>query len=332
MSVVQSMMDPKTYDEKVDRVRMIQTHISWVFLTGKYAYKVKKPVNFGFLDYTTLEKRRHFCAEEVRLNSRFSPEMYLGVLPIAREDGGFRINGAGDAVEYTVKTLEMPQDALLSNRLKDGRVDADMIGDIAKTVASFHRRAETGGDINEGGSVRTIEFNWDENFEQTREFVEVTLSREQFDLISKKVGAFVSGNEALFETRIGDGKIRDCHGDLHSQSIFVTDRVFLFDCIEFNTRFRYSDVAAEVAFLAMDLDYHERADLSEHFVNSYLSFNPDEQMNVLLPFYECYRAYVKGKVVSFRLNDRKTSQTERDIARESARTYFDLSVKYARLL
>jgi len=326
------MMNPKAYDEKVDRIRLIQTHISWVFLTGKYAYKVKKPVNFGFLDYTTLEKRRHFCGEEVRLNRRFSPEMYLGVLPIAKEDGGFRINGVGDAVEYTVKTLEMPQDALLSNRLKNRRVDADMIGDIAKTVADFHRGAETGEDINEGGSVRTIRFNWNENFEQTREFLGATLSRQQFDLISEKVGAFVSRNEALFETRIDDGRIRDCHGDLHSQSIFVTDRVFLFDCIEFNTRFRYSDVAAEVAYLAMDLDYHGRADLSEHFVNKYLSFNPDEQMTALLPFYQCYRAYVKGKVVSFRLNDGKTSQTERDTARESARTYFDLSVKYAGLL
>ena len=326
------MMNPETYDEKVDRVRLIQTHISWVFLTGKYAYKVKKPVNFGFLDYTTLEKRRHFCEEEIRLNRRFSPEMYLGVLPIAREDGGFKINGAGDAVEYAVKTLEMPQDALLSNRLKDGRVGAGMIGDIAKTVADFHGRAETGGDVNEGGSVRTIRFNWDENFEQTREFVGATLSKEQFVLTSEKVGDFISRNETLFGRRIEDGRIRDCHGDLHSQSIFVTDRVFLFDCIEFNTRFRYSDVAAEVAYLAMDLDYHGRADLSEHFVSKYLDFSPDGQMTALLPFYQCYRAYVKGKVVSFRLNDDKTSQAERDAARESARIYFGLSVKYARLL
>lgn len=332
MSVVQSMMSPETYDEKVDRIRMIQTHISWVFLTGKYAYKVKKPVNFGFLDYTTLDKRKHFCEEEVRLNRRFSPEMYLGVLPIARTDGGFRINGAGDAVEYTVKTLELPQDALLSNRLKDGRVDMGMIDDIAKTVADFHRGAETGGDVNEGGSVQTIKFNWDENFEQTREFVGATLSREQFDLVSGKVGGFISHNKALFEKRIKDGRIKDCHGDLHSQSIFVTDRVFLFDCIEFNTRFRYGDVAAEVAYLAMDLDYHGRTDLSKRFVDSYLRFNPDEQMTMLLPFYQCYRAYVKGKVVSFRLNDDKTSRAERNAASESARTYFVLSVKYARLL
>jgi hypothetical protein len=332
MSLVDAMMRPETYDERVERVRMIQTHISWVFLTGKFAYKVKKPVDFGFLDFTTLEKRKHYCEEEVRLNSRFSPEMYLGVLPIVRSDGGFRVNGRGEAMEYAVKTLEMPQDALLSNRLRDGRVTGDMIADIAKVVADFHRRAETGGEINEGGSTRTIAFNWKENFEQTRDFVGTTLPRGQYEFISERVNAFISGNSSLFEARVKGGRIRDCHGDLHSQSIFITDRVFLFDCIEFNTRFRYSDVAAEVAYLAMDLDYHGRGDLSERFVSSYLSFNPDAEMLLLLPFYQCYRAYVKGKVTSFKLSDGRVGQAERDAARESARAYFDLSSRYARLL
>jgi hypothetical protein len=332
MSVVEAMMKPETYDEHVDRISLIQTHISWVFLTGQYAYKVKKPVDFGFLDFTTLEKRKHFCEQEVLLNRRFSNDMYLGVLPITKGNGEMRVGGQGEAAEYCVKMREMPQEALLSNRLKTGRVNKDMVGEIARVVAEFHSSAQTGGEIDQGGSIETIRFNWNENFEQTRGFTGVTLSRETFDSISDRVSLYLSKSRPLLDRRIREGRIRDCHGDLQSSNIFVTDRTYVFDCIEFNTRFRYSDVAADIAFLVMDFDYHKRQDLSEHFVDRYIAYSSDNEIPMLLPFYECYRAYVRGKVTSFRLNDKGISAGEKDIAKRTAREFFDLSFVYAQQL
>jgi len=332
MSIVEAMMKPETYDEQVDCIRLMQTHISWVFLTGEYAYKIKKPVDFGFLDFTTLKKRRHFCEQEVLLNRRFSNDMYLGVFAITEDKGRLRINGRGETVEYCVKMCEMPQEALLSNRLREGKVDKAMVGEIARVIAEFHSKAQTGGEIDKGGSVETITFNWDENFEQTREFIGVTLSRETFDSIRDKVSLYLSRNEPLLGRRIHEGRIRDCHGDLQSNNIFITDRIFVFDCIEFNTRFRYSDVAADIAFLVMDLDYHKRQDLSAHFVDRYIACSSDNEMPELLPFYECYRAYVRGKVTSFRLNEKDISMGEKETVQRTAQEYFDLSFTYAQQL
>jgi len=332
MSIIEAMMKPETYDEEVRGIKLIETHISWVFLTGKHAYKIKKPVNFGFLDYTTLEKRKHFCEQEVILNRRFTKDMYIGAFPIAKLDSTFKVNGTGEIVEYLVKMNQMPQDALLSNLLDKNKVDRKIIDEISKVVADFHSKAETGGEINKGGSIETIRFNWDENFQQTRAFVDVAMSKHTFDSINSKVNSFISGNQRLLEKRISDGRIRDCHGDLHSRSIFVTDRIFIFDCIEFNTRFRYSDVAADVAFLSMDLDYHHRQDLSKYFVDRYLFYSSDEEITRLLPFYECYRAYVRGKVISFRLNEKEISSEEKTSVRRTASTYFDLSLRYAEQL
>jgi len=332
MDIVEAMMRPETYDEPVDQIRLIQTHISWVFLTGHHAYKVKKPVDFGFLDFTTLEKRKHFCEQEVLLNRRFRNDMYLGVLPIVKDDGGMRIGRKGEPIEYCVKMQELPQGALLSSRLNSGRVDSGMIEEIATVVAEFHSSAQTGGEINQGGSIETIRFNWNENFEQTREFTGVTLDREAFDLISDKVALYLSRNRPLLDRRIREGRIRDCHGDLQSNNIFITDRVYVFDCIEFNTRFRYSDVAADVAFLLMDLDFHKRQDLSKHFIDRYIGCCSDAEIMTLLPFYECYRAYVKGKITSFRLNDKGIAADEKESAERAAREFFDLSFVYAQQL
>ncbi len=329
MDVIEVMMKPETYDEAVSRIRLIQTHISWVFLTGKYAYKVKKPVNFGFLDFTSLEKRKYFCEQEVILNRRLSPEMYIGVLPIGPSNGQFRIGCKGQAQEYAVKMHEFPHDALLSTLLEQRKVSNDTMDLISKVLSDFHSRAETGSHVNQGGSVDTIRLNWSENFEQTREFIGRTITGATFDFVKHKVESFMSKNPSLFLRRIANERIRDCHGDLHSGSIFVLDKIYIFDCIEFNTRFRYSDVAADIAFLIMDLDYNGRHDLSNHFLNRYLLRSSDDEVRSLLPFYECYRAYVRGKVISFRLNDKRTTEEEKTKTETNARAYFELSSTYA---
>jgi len=177
-----------------------------------------------------------------------------------------------------------------------------------------------------------IETNWKENFEQTEEFIGKSISLKDFKQIQERVEDFLKRNAGLFEKRIADGRVRDCHGDIHSGNIFVADRVYIFDAIEFNERFRYSDVASDVAFLAMDLDFKERTDLSSFFIENYVKYSGDRELTKLLPFYKCYRAYVRGKVVSFKLNDPNVGVKEKKAAVKEAKAYFKLASAYAKIL
>jgi len=326
--IVKALMNPEVYDEKVIKVKLIQTHISWIFLTGKYVYKIKKPVNFGFLDFTTLEKRKFFCDRELELNKRLCGDMYVEVVPITESNGKIRMKGKGKVIEYAVKMRELPQDAMMSRLLKRN-INKKIIERIARIVANFHENAETNEKINCYGSLNTIKKNWKENFDQTKGFIRRTITKKQFDYIQKKINAFIEKNEKLFNTRVKKGKIRDCHGDLHSENIFITDGIYIFDCIEFNERFRYSDTTADVAFLAMDLDFHGRTDLSNYFIEKYVEYSNDRNMLKLMMFYKCYRAYVKGKVMSFRLDDPNIQKKEKNHSKQDAKKYFDLAYKYA---
>jgi aminoglycoside phosphotransferase family enzyme len=327
--VVEALMEPEAYYEDVGTVELVQTHISFVFLTKHFVYKVKKAVNFGFLDFTTLEKRRFFCEKELELNRRLCGDMYLEVVPINRA-AAIRIKGAGETVEYAVKMKRMPQETMLSRLLEENKVDKKLVGNIAKTIAEFHAKAETNRQISEFGSVAIIETNWKENFEQTTEYIGATISAEDFKLTREKIKAFMQRNTALFTKRIAAGRIRDCHGDIHSGNIFVADRVYIFDAIEFNERFRYCDVASDVAFLAMDLDFKGRADLSRFFVEKYVKYSGDRELLQLLPFYKCYRAYVRGKVAGFKLKDPNVRSNEKSTAKKEAKAYFKLAVTYTK--
>ncbi len=329
--VVEALMKPEAYDEEPSQIELVQTHISFVFLTRSFAYKVKKAVDLGFLDFTTLKKRRFFCENELRLNRRLCGDMYLEVVPINRSKV-IKIKGEGETVEYAVKMKKMPQERMMDRLLKEKKVNAKCVDRIAKIVADFHSKTETNRRIREFGSLEIIKTNWKENFEQTREFVGKTISMKNFKLIRARIGDFMKRNVAFFERRVAEGRVRDCHGDVHSGNIFVTDRVYIFDAIEFNERFRYSDVASDVAFLAMDLDFKERSDLSDFFVRRYIEYSEDQELTKLLPFYKCYRAYVRGKVVSFKLKDANVDDEEKTAAMKEARAYFDLACTYARIL
>jgi aminoglycoside phosphotransferase family enzyme len=329
--VVEALMKPEAYDEDPGHIELVQTHISFVFLTQNFVYKVKKAVNLGFLDFTTLEKRRFFCEKELELNRRLCGDMYLEVVPINRSKV-IKIKGEGETVEYAVKMKRIPQEKMLSSLLEENKVDEKLVGRIAKIIADFHSKAETNKRISEFGSLAIIETNWKENFEQTEEFVGKSISLKDFKQIQERVEDFLKRNTSLFEKRIADGRVRDCHGDIHSGNIFVADRVYIFDAIEFNERFRYSDVASDVAFLAMDLDFKERTDLSNFFIENYVKYSGDRELTKLLPFYKCYRAYVRGKVVSFKLKDPNVSVKEKKAAMKEAKAYFKLASAYAKIL
>jgi aminoglycoside phosphotransferase family enzyme len=327
--VVKALMTPEAYDDATGKIELIQTHISYVFLTQKLVYKVKKAVNLGFLDFTTLEKRRFYCEKEVGLNRRLCKDMYLEVVPINKSNGVIKVKGEGETVEYAVKMKRMPQDKMMNTLLDKKQIDKKIIDRIAKIIAGFHSKAETNAQTSKFGSLATIKGNWNENYEQTREFVDRTILPEDFNFILKKIDAFIEQNKALFEKRMADGRVKDCHGDIHSGNIFVTNGIYIFDAIEFNERFRYSDIASDIAFLAMDLDYKERIDLSTFLVEKYVQYSGDRELLRLLPFYKCYRAYVRGKVVSFKLKDPNVSNRDKKAAEHEAEAYFRLACIYA---
>lgn len=324
-------MKPEAYDEDPGNIELVQTHISFVFLTSNFAYKVKKAVNLGFLDFTTLKDRRFFCEKELELNRRLCGDMYLEVVSINMSNA-IKIKGIGETVEYAVKMKRMPQEKMMSKLLEENKVDNKLVGRIAKVIADFHSKAETNRRINEFGSMATIETNWKENFNQTKEFVGKTVSIMDFKLIREIINDFMRRNVSVFERRIAEGKVRDCHGDIHSDNIFFTDRIYIFDAIEFNERFRYSDVVSDTAFLAMDLDFKERTDLSNFFARRYVEYSGDQELMKLLMFYKCYRAYVRGKVTSFKLKDPNISDQEKSTAMKEARAYFKLASTYAKNL
>lgn len=327
--VIESMMNPETYDEDVKEIEMVQTHISYVFLTGKYVYKIKKPVNFGFADFSTLDKRKFFCEKELELNRRLCGDMYVAVVPINQSKGQIKIKGAGEVVEYALKMRQIPQESIMSNLLKENKINEKIIGKIAEIVANFHSKAETNEEISKYGRIKNISYIWNENFDQTVEFIGKTIDKGKFDFIKEKVNNFIKNDKKLFEKRISEGKIRDCHGDLHSGNIFIADKIYIFDCLEFNDRYRYSDIILDIAFFAMDLEFNGREDLSKYFVEKYVEFSGEKEMFKLLKFYECWRAYVRGKVISLKLNDPQINEKEKKEAERMAIKYFDLGYKYA---
>ncbi|MBN1188331.1 MAG: AAA family ATPase [Dehalococcoidales bacterium] len=326
----QAFMDPGLYPDITEKVEMTQTQMSFVFLTGKYVYKIKKPVNLGYLDYTTLEKRLFFCRQEVELNRRLSPNVYLGVVPVTRNKGNFSLSGEGEVIDYAVKMLYLPRHRMMNVLLEHNRVTPAMVEAVARKLVKFHSEAATGPDINEFGKIDKIRFTMDENFNQTENYIDRAITLRRYQNIKEYTYRNLEEKEGLFSRRIIENHIRDCHGDLHSAHICFTRPLCIYDCIEFNDRFRYNDIIAEIAFLAMDLDHFGRADLSRVFIETYTRLSRDWQINELLKFYKCYRAYVRGKVGCFKLNDPYVPEEEKLQTLESSRQYFELAEFYTR--
>ncbi len=326
--MITDLLRPEAYPDRPERVDLIQTHISYILLTPTFAYKVKKPVNFGFLDFTTLEKRRFFCNEEVRLNSRLSPEMYLGVVEVVERDGAFLMEGRGRVVDYAVKMERLPQERMMDHLLKEGRVSEEAVRRVVRRMASFYKAEGGNGYIASFGRPEAIRRNTEENFRQTEPYIGRTIEREEFERIRGYTKGFLQGRRGLFLGRMDGGWIKDCHGDLHSSSICLRDGIVIFDCIEFNERFRYSDTVADMAFLAMDLDFHFRRDLAMVLVEEYEEAMDDREVEDLFTFYKVYRAYVRGKVEGFELDEVEVPEGDKGRIHRRVRRYFRLASSY----
>lgn len=331
--LIKALQNPEIYPEQAPKVELVQTHISVVLLVGDKVYKIKKPVDFGFLDFTTLEKRKYFCEQEVVLNRRLCPEIYLGVVEIKGKEGRVFINQEqGEIIEYAVFMKRLPAEKMMDRLLRQGKVSPSIIQKLAAKIALFHKQAKGDEKISTYGRIEVIRQNIAENFAQTEKYQGICLSPNSFQGIKENVHRFLERGKKIFNQRITAGKIKDGHGDLHLKHICLTEEILIFDCIEFNDRFRYGDVAADIAFLLMDLDYHGFPLLSAELAASYLEDTKDWPLYLLLNFYKSYRAYVRGKVTSFRLEEKGISATEKDGILKEAQRYFSLAHYYAQKL
>ncbi len=329
--LIRAMTRPSFYPRRPAKVELVQTHISWVFLAGPLVYKVKKPVDFGFLDFTTLARRRLDCRREVRLNRRLAPDVYLGVAAIREAPGGWRLGGRGRPEEYAVLMRRVPDGALLARRLETGSVSPGMMRSLARFLVRFHAGAATGRGVSKWGSPAALRRDNEEDFRQEAAYVGRTMSRGDYLLVEDYARGFLRRRKTLLIRRVRGKRIREGHGDLHAEHVgWRGGRPFAMDCAEFTPRFRCGDVAAEVAFLAMDLESRGAWGLAASFLAEYLRASGDEEIRPLLDFYLCYRAYIRGKVNSFALDDAREPRRAREEAGRRARGYFRLAAAYAR--
>ncbi len=306
----------------------MQTHISYVLLAGDYVYKIKKPVDFGFLDYSTLAKRRYYCGQEVRLNSRLCSDTYLGVVAIRSHNDSVSFTGRGHIVEYAVKMRRLPGERMMDRLLEKGAIDDSMIRSVAARLQAFHANAET-SKLSAGAGDRAIRYAWRENFDQWAASVGQTLTAEQDRILRGFGEAFFARKSAVLERRVAQLRIRECHSDLRSDAVCFTDGVCIFDCVEFSRRIRLVDVARDVGFLAMDLEHRSHRELADAFVGDYVRLSGDEDLREVIDFYKCYNACVRAKVEGLLVAESEVPTSKRRAARKAARRYFDLACQYA---
>ncbi len=329
-SLIDQMQQPDFYPHSVaDQIELIQTHASYVFLTGKYVYKLKKSVNFGFLDYSTLAKRKHFLETELELNKKIASELYLEVIPICDRGNKFTLDDSGEIVEYALKMRQFPQENLFINLLKANKLSSDRFKELGKIVAQFHQNAETNDYIRSFGTIPKIRAAFDENYQQTQKYIGVVQTKEQLAATQAYTDRFFAQRQDLFQERIERHKIKECHGDLHLKNICLwQDKIQLFDRIEFNESFRFVDTMYDVAFTIMDLEEHQKPDLANTFLNSYLEYTGDWRGLLILPLYLCRQAYVRAKVNSLLLNDPQINQANQQEIKKAASDYYRQAYQY----
>jgi len=310
-----------------------ETHISWVFLGRERVLKVKKPVALGFLDFSSIDARKAACEAELELNRRLAPDVYLRLLPIRRDASGrHQPDGDGELVDWGVEMVRLRDEDAADQRSASGRLTREHMIAIGERLARFHADARADDHTASFGRSEVIEHNVHENLEQTRDSAPLHLSAEQVAEIERFQLGFIAAHGALFARRIADGRVRDGHGDLRLEHVYIADdgALQIIDCIEFNERFRFADVCADVAFLSMDLVWHERADLAEVLLAAYARAANDFDLYRLVDFYESYRAFVRAKVESIVERDVGLPLQRRERAAAQARKHYLLALACAR--
>jgi hypothetical protein len=323
------LSQPASFEDG-DAVEIRQTHISIVALTATHAYKVKKPLNLGFLDFSTLEKRRAACEAEVRLNRRLSQDVYLGVLSVSRKESRLRFGGDGEVVDYAVQMRRLPEEGFLSWRLAHDPLCASESEDLIKKLRDFYQQQTSSPEIANWGGIDKLRLSTNENFAQIEQFAGDLISRPAFDALRYFTELNYEKRRALFERRCAEGRILDCHGDLRCEHVHFTGaHINVIDCIEFNERFRYIDVANDVAFLGMDFDMRGHGARGNSLVENLADALEDRELLELLDFYKCYRACVRGKVSAFKSDEPEVGEEDRNLSRQRAVRFFQHALRYA---
>lgn len=321
LKLISGLRNKDAYPHKVANIMIEETHISWVLLTGIFAYKVKKELKFGdILDFSTLNLRKKFCQTEININKFLCGDMYVGIVKIVNsnyDEGSVRIvslKSKERALEYAVKMKEIPQKFRMDNLIHDGKITPIMIEKLTSKLVRFHHHTTTNNRIKRFGRPEFMKRKVEENFATLAKLMKVNAKFED------KLNSFIEYNSKLFIQRIKEGKIRDIHGDLYLKNIFIVgSRLYLYDRIEFNNDLRYADIAEDVAHFAMDLDFHKRSDLRKYFISQYEAQSRDEELANIIYFLMCYKALVRAKVSLFRAqsmmaSDAKTIQVEEAIS------------------
>jgi uncharacterized protein len=329
-SLIAELMKPGIYDHPVKKCELIETHASWVILTGRHAYKIKKPVNLGFLDFSTLEKRRFCCEEELRLNRRLAPEIYLGLAPVFGTAEQPNWTGNGQAIEYAVKMAQFPQEAQLDRALAAGNLQPNQIDAFARLIARFHQQIAVAGADSSYGAPDHIRKPVQENFLQIRRHVPDGRILEPLAELEDWTRAGLNALNPVFVRRKSEGRIRECHGDLHLRNLaWVNEAPVVFDCIEFNSNLRWIDVISDAAFLVMDLQDRHQPQLAHRFLNLYLENTGDYDGLRVLPFYLTYRALVRAKVNAILASQPGIGKRLKAEAQRDFRDYLDLAKRHA---
>jgi len=325
-NLVKSLQQPELFPHPVTRFAVIETHISIVLLTGTYAYKFKKPVDFGFLDFSTLSRRQHFCDEELRLNRRLAPELYLEVVPIS---AGPCLGADGEVIEYAVRMREFEQSSQFDRLLDAGRLNPTHIDTLARRISGFHSTVAVAKPESSYGRPTAIQAPVAENFSQILECMQEPLEQRRLTPLRDWTEMAFERLQPLFQARKDGGFIRECHGDLHLRNIALIDEVpVAFDCIEFNDNLRWIDIISEIAFMVMDLDHREQSGLASRFLNAWLEHGGDYAGLSLLRYYLVYRAMVRAKVDCLRAHQPDVEDTERATIQNEYRAYLALGERY----
>lgn len=329
--LIEAMLQPDFYPHPVKTpIQLLQTHISFIFLTGVYAYKLKKTVDLNFLDFSTLAKRHYYLQEELRLNQQVAPKLYLEVLPISKVEGKYQLNATEVAAEYVLKMRQFPQEQLLINLLLNGQLTLEQISELAKIIAKFHQQAPTNPHISSYGSAANIAQAIADNYENTRKYIGTIQPISQYRETQAFTDQFIVKYEHLLGQRQNQGKIIEGHGDLHLGNICIYQgQIQLFDRLEFNESFRCVDVMYDLAFTLMDLDRYQRQDLSNRLLNKYTEITGDWQGLQVLPLYLCRQAYVRAKVNSFLTEATELDTEKQEQRKQDAQAYYNLAWKYA---
>lgn len=325
--LVEGLMQPRAYPHPVERAERIETHISEVLLAGDFAYKLKKPIELGFLDFSTRERRRHFCDEEIRLNRRLAADIYLDVVPITGTPAEPCVGGSGPALEYAVRMRRFPQEALLDRQ----PLSVPLAKRLAELVADFHASLPIATDVSGFGRLDAVLDPMFENIRQVRQNAIIAGNRARLDRLERWTGARARTLAPIIEQRRRQGYVRECHGDMHRGNIaLVGETIHIFDAIEFNPNLRWIDTASEIAFLVMDMEQADEKAAAGVFLNRYLERSGDYGALALLDFYKVYRAMVRAKVIVIRL-----AQGDLDLAAEAEERarctrYLELAESYTR--